>query len=41
MIMKKKTNKNRKNQKIKRNSAGKNKGCKYRISGDGRWLPFL
>lgn len=33
--MKKKNHRNRKNQKIKRNSAGTNKGCRYKLTGSG------
>jgi hypothetical protein len=39
--MKRKVNKNRKNQKVKRKSAGINKGCKYRLTNNGRWMPLL
>lgn len=36
--MKKTKNRNRKNQKVKRNSAGTNKGRRYSLSG-GLWMP--
>jgi hypothetical protein len=39
--MKKKGKRNRKNQKIKRKSAGTNKGCGYKMTGDGRFIVIL